>query len=101
LKKKRGITKEKKQLKEQKDEAERFTTLQEERQDLKKKFFLWQLYQAEKDLKEHQELLETLQNELTAARKKHSEVDAEVKEKKQIIRARSSKNCCFRKSNSD
>jgi len=79
--KKRNITKEKKQLKEQKDEAEHFTMLQEEKQNVKQQFFLFQLFHAQTDLKANLLQLEELETELEEQKKAFNEVDQDVKAK--------------------
>ena len=64
--KKKHIDKERKQVQEQKEEAERFQELRKRYSDLKAIFFLWQLFHADRDLKENEEKSDTAKTDLTS-----------------------------------
>jgi len=68
--KKRNMAKEKKQLKEQKDEAERFQELLDERNKTKREFFLWQLYHVENDLSNNEADIERFKEALEKKEKR-------------------------------
>merc|ERR1712130_1083381 len=81
--KKRNIVKEKKQMKEQKEEAERFKKLIEDQKEVKLEFFLWQLYNVVKDLEVNRQALEAVKNELKGKENMFARLDHEVKTKQQ------------------
>jgi len=60
----KGMKGERRMLKEQKEEADRFGELLEEKQKLQTDYYLWQLYHMELERQERQEQLEELQKEL-------------------------------------
>ena len=62
--KQKGMKGERRLLKEQKEEAERFDQLLGNRQHLLTDFYLWQIYHMEVDRKEHEEHLAELQAEV-------------------------------------
>lgn len=76
--KKRNITKEKKQIKEQKEEAERFQALLDSQRELKQEFFLWQLFNIDNDLKANVEQMNAVKEELSAKKEALAEYDAEM-----------------------
>lgn len=78
--KKRTMTKEKKQLKEQKEEAERFQNLLDEHKGLKVEFFLWQLYHVQQDLDANQSDMDGVQEVLDAKKKELEAVEAKLSE---------------------
>lgn len=81
--KKRNIVKEKKQMKEQKEEAERFKKLIDDQKNTKLEFFLWQLFNVEKDLEINRKALEVVKNELKEKQNMFATLDEEVKSKQQ------------------
>mmetsp|Transcript_40923 Transcript_40923/g.80303 ORF Transcript_40923/g.80303 Transcript_40923/m.80303 type:complete len:418 (+) Transcript_40923:67-1320(+) len=78
--KKRNVTKEKKQIKEQKEEAEKFQHLLQEQIEKKREFFLWQLYNVEKDLKANVTNMEQAQEELDQKKEEVETLEKDVKE---------------------
>lgn len=56
--KKKGLQKEEKQIREQKEEADQYQELQDQLKEVKLKFFLWQLFHLQKDLDAHLEELD-------------------------------------------
>jgi len=76
--KKRNITKEKRQIKEQKEEAERFQALLDSQRDLKREFFLWQLFNVENDLKANVEQMNAVKTELNIKKDALKEYDTEM-----------------------
>eukprot|EP01116_Phalansterium_solitarium_P016500 TRINITY_DN3844_c0_g1_i1.p1 TRINITY_DN3844_c0_g1~~TRINITY_DN3844_c0_g1_i1.p1 ORF type:complete len:1226 (+),score=616.02 TRINITY_DN3844_c0_g1_i1:155-3832(+) len=83
LSKKKGIGAEKKQYKEQKDEAEHYEQLQAQRGELVKEFVLWQLFHTETDLHAHHKQLAEHVKALSEFREsKEKLVENAIKEKK-------------------
>ncbi|MCO5548528.1 hypothetical protein L7F22_001988 [Adiantum nelumboides] len=80
--KKRSVAAERKQKKEQKEEAEKHLRLQGELKTLKTEYFLWQLYNTEKDIERIQAELEVENANLAEANRAQEELESEVKEKK-------------------
>lgn len=64
LNRKKGFTSERRMLKEQKEEAEKFHDLLEQKAKLQTDLYLWQLYHIDSDIKEQEETLEELREEL-------------------------------------
>jgi structural maintenance of chromosome 1 len=62
--KQKGMRGERRLLKEQKEEADRFQELLEEKRVLLAELFLWKIYHTEEDRKEHEEQLQNLNAEL-------------------------------------
>ncbi|KAJ3297255.1 Structural maintenance of chromosomes protein 1 [Borealophlyctis nickersoniae] len=89
--KKRGITAEMKQFKEQKEEAERFEALQAERDEVILKHLLWKLYHIDKNVgliekeieeekgnsEQYEEQMAELEGRLKDAKKQHAKVNKE------------------------
>merc|ERR1719491_686320 len=62
--KQKGFREKKKQLKTQKEEAERFDALVRNRSELHSEFFLWQLFHTKTDMEEKEDVLGDLKTEL-------------------------------------
>ncbi|KAI5069842.1 hypothetical protein GOP47_0016143 [Adiantum capillus-veneris] len=80
--KKRSVAAERKQKKEQKEEAEKHLRLQGELKALKTEYFLWQMYNTERDIERIQAELETEKASLADANLAQEQLENEVKEKK-------------------
>eukprot|EP00877_Chromochloris_zofingiensis_P013480 jgi/Chrzof1/8386/Cz03g08190.t1 len=76
--KKKSIMAERKQKKEQKDEAEHHMKMQEQLNEQKTYYFLWQLYHIGQDIKAAQAQHDAAQAELAAATAQHENYDAEI-----------------------
>jgi len=63
--KKKGLAAERKVVREQKEEAERFRAKRRQMQKLKEEHFLWQLFQVEEDVKVHKENIGELEEQLS------------------------------------
>lgn len=77
--KKRTVEKERRQLKEQKEEADKFEELREEQGEMKTEFYLWSLYHVEKDLSNMRELVAGAQEELQEKRANVGDSEASFK----------------------
>ncbi|XP_059660351.1 structural maintenance of chromosomes protein 1 isoform X2 [Cornus florida] len=80
--KKRTIVLERKQKKEQKEEAEKHLRLQEQLKSLKKEHFLWQLLNIEKDIAKTSEELETEKSSRDEIMQQIDSYEGEVSKKK-------------------
>ncbi|KAH7287580.1 hypothetical protein KP509_32G063300 [Ceratopteris richardii] len=80
--KKRSVAAERKQKKEQKEEAEKHLRLQGELKTLKTEYFLWQMYNIEKDIERIQEELEAEKKNLEDANATQEHLENKVKDKK-------------------
>ncbi|XP_058094552.1 structural maintenance of chromosomes protein 1 [Magnolia sinica] len=80
--KKRTVVMERKQKKEQKEEAEKHLRLQEQLKALKKEHFLWQLLNIEKDMKKTNDELEGENDNLQEVLKVQEECELEASAKK-------------------
>lgn len=80
--KKKGLVAEKKMVKEQKEEAERFRNKRNELERTRVEHFLWQLYQVEDDIRGHEEALQSIQEELAAFEVTEDSVTKAYREKK-------------------
>lgn len=82
--KQKGMKGERRALKEQKEEAERFGELIEQKQKLQTDFYLWQLYHTEIERVEREALLVELKEELTGLlteEQKHTQILKDAKKK--------------------
>lgn len=75
----RTMNKEKKQIKEQKDEAERFQELLDTQKELKTEYFLWQLFNIDKDLNAYREAMAKVRAEIEEKREAHEAAETEMK----------------------
>ncbi|XP_031403402.1 structural maintenance of chromosomes protein 1 [Punica granatum] len=103
--KKRTVVMERKQKKEQKEEAEKHLHLQEQLKNLKQEYYLWQLYNIEKDItKTNEELqnekgnregvlreLEHFEHEASKKKKEQAKYSKEIMQCEKRIAERSSK----------
>lgn len=80
--KQRTIWKKKRELKSQKDEAEKFKALVESKVRLLTEYFLWQLYHIRRDIEEKDSLMEELRVELEENRVLVEEKTIELREAK-------------------
>ncbi|GLJ44239.1 hypothetical protein SUGI_0924170 [Cryptomeria japonica] len=80
--KKRTIVAERKQKKEQKEEAEKHLRLQEQLKSLKQEHFLWQIFNIEKDTERNGKELEVEKENLEDVSKSQEKFESEIKEKK-------------------
>lgn len=80
--KQKGMKTERRILKEQKEEAERFDNLLHEKARLQADFYLWQLFHVEEDRKERENNLQELQAELQEKTDREQEQTATLKEAK-------------------
>lgn len=80
--KKRSVAAERKQKKEQKEEAERHLRLQGELKSLKTEYYLWQIHNTEKDIEKIQAELEIDKANLQEVNKAQEQLEIEIKEKK-------------------
>ncbi|TMW55593.1 hypothetical protein Poli38472_010475 [Pythium oligandrum] len=80
--KKKGLVAEKKMVKEQKDEAERYDTKHKALNQLRIEHFLWQLYQVEEEVRSHEEGLKACQEELSLFLAKEESLTTTYREKK-------------------
>lgn len=99
--KKRGYAAEKKQVKEQKDEAERFNVKVSELKEMKCEYYLWQLYHVDQvlhscarmlqvfhvafcaqEMNEHEELISKEQEHLEDTKEHEASTEAELKSAK-------------------
>ncbi len=70
--KKKGITAERKQVKEQKEEAEKFAEKREEQSSVLQDFFLFQLFHIEVDIKDHEDQINILRDEIEVVSNRES-----------------------------
>lgn len=85
----KGYKSEKKQLKDQKEEAERFDSLLSKRNQLKLNFFLWQLFHIDSDIVKHEEIVEELKQEKESIEKEENDSAQKLKQcKKQASEGR-------------
>ncbi|KAL2653551.1 hypothetical protein R1flu_021679 [Riccia fluitans] len=80
--KKRTMGAERKQKKEQKEEAEKHLKLQEELRTLKTEYFLWQLYTTEKSIETVKAELEVDNQNLAELTSAQEQLEGEIREKK-------------------
>eukprot|EP01083_Nonionella_stella_P038243 104058_1 len=76
---KRNIGREKRQLKDQKAEAEQYARLKDEQATTKTDFILWQLFHAERDISKCSEQFEDEKEQLEDMSKEHEDLLGEVK----------------------
>ena len=89
MKKQKAIRTERRLLKEQKEEAQRFQDLWAQRAQLSTNLYLWMLYQMDQDRLERQEKLDELQEELQALTETETQAAQALKDaKKQASAAR-------------
>jgi structural maintenance of chromosome 1 len=79
------MAKEKKQVKEQKDEAEKFKEMLEKQKSLKVEFVLWRLFQLEKDISEAETEIEALNASLTEKKTKFTQLEARITDKGSLL----------------
>ena len=87
--KQKGMKGERRILKEQKEEAERFDQLLDKKQRLTVDYFLWQIFHMEEDRKEREQHLAELQSELEekeTAEQKHTTSLKEAKKEASVAR---------------
>jgi len=82
LHKQKGWRQERRILKEQKLEAERFQELQAEKGRLQTEFYLWQLFQINQDIEEHTEKYEEIKDDLAEQEKAEQEAQEALQEAK-------------------
>lgn len=80
--KQKGMKGERRMLKEQKEEADRFAELEEQKQRLQTDYYLWQLYHMELDRQEREAHLEELKQELEGRLTQEQEHTKILKESK-------------------
>uniref|UniRef100_A0A0D6QVW1 Structural maintenance of chromosomes protein n=1 Tax=Araucaria cunninghamii TaxID=56994 RepID=A0A0D6QVW1_ARACU len=80
--KKRTIVTERKQKKEQKEEAEKHLRLQDQLKSLKTEYFLWQIFNIEKDIERNGGEIEVEKQSLENVFKSQENFEHEIKEKK-------------------
>jgi structural maintenance of chromosome 1 len=80
--KKKGITAEKKHVREQKEEAERFNEKRLELASLKQEYHLWQLFHIEAEMEGHQGEIASIQSEVQELEVNLKSVDGQHKQKK-------------------
>ncbi|XP_024540007.1 structural maintenance of chromosomes protein 1-like [Selaginella moellendorffii] len=80
--KKRTVGAERKQKKEQKEEAEKHLRLQSELKTLKTEYYLWQMFNIEKDVERTQEELDAEKEKLEEVLKDQEDAESGVREKK-------------------
>ncbi|KAJ7566192.1 hypothetical protein O6H91_02G092200 [Diphasiastrum complanatum] len=80
--KKRTVAAERKQKKEQKEEAEKHIRLQGELKSLKTEYYLWQLFNIEKDVDATEAELEVDRTSLDELTKKQEKLELDIKERK-------------------
>ena len=73
---------ESRQLKEEKEEAEKFNAMLQNRHMLHTEFFLWQLFHVNTDINEKEDIVDDLRNELENARNEANEKSEALKEAK-------------------
>jgi structural maintenance of chromosome 1 len=78
----KGFKSERRQLKDQKDEAERFHETLEDKSRIQTNFFLWQLFHIHGDIGEREEAAEELNTELVDAEKNQTDKSALLKSAK-------------------
>jgi len=87
--KQKGFREKKKELKTQKEEAEKFDALVRNRSELHTEFFLWQLFHTKKDMEEKEDVLVDLKDELEETSKTEETKGTELrKAKKEASTAR-------------
>jgi structural maintenance of chromosome 1 len=84
-KQKKSLEIERKQLKEQKDEAERFHALLEERAEVSTELYLWQLYHLDQDRIERESAMKELSSDLEAAAETEAEAAQALKMTKKAV----------------
>lgn len=80
--KKRGINAERRQYKEQQDEAQRFTSLLADKSDLKREKALWELYHVDKSLQDASEELQEAEEAHATALVQQEDIDVDIKDKR-------------------
>jgi structural maintenance of chromosome 1 len=89
FKKTKGFRSERRLLKDQKEEAERFDALQQDKNTAQRDYYLWQLYHLDQDRQEKESVALELRDELQAAVDAEQELADALKEtKKQASAAR-------------
>jgi len=82
MQKSKNLKLERKLLKEQKDEAEKFRSLQVQYADTKRDLYLWQIYHIERDRDEKQATLVEVRQELASNRALEEQAHTDLKEAK-------------------
>jgi len=85
--KQKGYRSERKQYKEQKDEAERFDSKLSERSTLQTEFYLWQIFHIDNEIGEREEATGELNVELKKAEATEKEAEKKLKEAKKVSTA--------------
>ena len=85
--KQKGYRSERKQYKEQKDEAERFDSKLAERATLQTEFYLWQIFHIDTEISEREEATTELKGELKTTEAAESEAEKKLKEHKKTATA--------------
>ncbi|GMH64712.1 hypothetical protein TrST_g10115 [Triparma strigata] len=85
--KQKGYRSERKQYKEQKDEAERFDSKLAERASLQTEFYLWQIFHIDNEITEREEATSELKAELAKAEATEAEAEKKLKDVKKISTA--------------
>ncbi|KAF0685957.1 Aste57867_22209 [Aphanomyces stellatus] len=80
--KRKGLAAERKLVKEQKEEAEKFKQKRKELGKTKQEYYLWQMHHVEEEAKEHKESVSECEEQLQRVQGKHLEISSSHKEKK-------------------
>ena len=87
MQKKKMYVTQRKEVKEQKDEADLFQQRQNELDDLKTEHVLWQIWRVKMNIENHQIITDNIKKDLSLSRDKEFELDEEmVESKKELAR---------------
>ena len=87
MQKKKMYVTQRKEVKEQKDEADLFQQRQNELDDLKTEHVLWQIWRVKMNIENHQIISDNIKKDLSRSRDKEFELDEEmVESKKELAR---------------
>ncbi|KAK9820343.1 hypothetical protein WJX72_009251 [[Myrmecia] bisecta] len=82
--KRKTVAAEKKQKKEQKDEAEKHVKMQQELEELRATHYLWQIYHIERDIRKAQEQVKSHEDELRSAARTLQVTEKQIDDKKKV-----------------
>jgi len=87
MKQQKGLRQERKMLQQQKQEADRFDNLLDQKRTLQKDYYLWQLYHIEQERKDKEECVDQVETELNILTEDEAEKSALLKKAKKAASA--------------
>lgn len=85
--KQKSLKGERRLLKDQKEEADRFHNLQEKKRRTLTESYLWELYHLEQDIEEREESIQQFQQQLQATKEREDETSSSLKQLKKMASA--------------